>query len=100
MVTVDIGGRAYSVIEVSFSREKIGELCADLVRHFLVTFATEARINLHASIPCGVNNHHKAEALFKALGRALDAATYPWWMDSTGKAESPKQDLALVHRGV
>ncbi|MCD6567734.1 MAG: imidazoleglycerol-phosphate dehydratase HisB [Dehalococcoidia bacterium] len=75
MVTVDICGRAYSVVEVTFTRDKIGDLCADLVRHFLVSFATEARINLHASILGGVNDHHKAEALFKALGRALDAAT-------------------------
>ena len=45
------------------------------MRHFLETFAIEARMNLHASIIYGTNDHHKAEALFKALGRALDAAT-------------------------
>jgi imidazoleglycerol-phosphate dehydratase len=48
---------------------------ADLIRHFLETFAFEARMNLHARILYGRNDHHKAEALFKALGRALDAAT-------------------------
>jgi imidazoleglycerol-phosphate dehydratase len=48
---------------------------ADLVRHFLISFASEAKINLHARIFCGINDHHKAEALFKALGRALDTAT-------------------------
>jgi len=74
-VVVDIGGRAYSVVEASFSRVNIGELCADLIRHFLVSFASEARINLHARVITGINDHHKAESLFKALGRALDAAT-------------------------
>ncbi len=69
-VVVDIGGRAYSVVEVSFSRVNVGELCADLIRHF-----SEARINLYARVITGINDHHKAESLFKALGRALDSAT-------------------------
>jgi imidazoleglycerol-phosphate dehydratase len=50
-------------------------LPADLIRHFLESFAIEARMNLHARMLAGTNDHHKAEALFKALGRALDAAT-------------------------
>lgn len=74
-VAVDIGGRAYSVVEASFAKTNIGELNADLVRHFLVSFASEAKINLHAKVITGINDHHKAEALFKALGRALDSAT-------------------------
>jgi imidazoleglycerol-phosphate dehydratase len=74
-IVVDIGGRAYSVIEASFTMNKVGDLCADLVRHFLVSFATEAKVNLHAKVITGINDHHKAEALFKALGRALDSAT-------------------------
>ncbi len=47
----------------------------DLIRHFLESFAAEARLNLHALVVYGTNDHHKAEALFKALGRALDMAT-------------------------
>ena len=74
-VAIDICGRAYSVIEASFTRTNIGDLCADLVRHFLVSFASEAKINLHARVITGINDHHKAESLFKALGRALDSAT-------------------------
>ena len=74
-VAVDVGGRTYNVTEASFSEANIGDLDADLVRHFLVSFASEARINLHAKVLIGVNDHHKAEALFKALGRALDSAT-------------------------
>ena len=75
MVVVDIGGRPYNVIEADFSEANIGDLDADLVRHFLISFASEAKINLHARVFCGINDHHKAEALFKALARALDSAT-------------------------
>ena len=74
-VAVDIGGRVYSVIEADFDEANIGDLDADLVRHFLVSFASEAKINLHAKVISGINDHHKAEALFKALARALDSAT-------------------------
>ena len=74
-VAVDIGGRAYSTIETPFGTTNIDDLEADLIRHFLVSFASEAKINLHARVITGINDHHKAEALFKALGRALDSAT-------------------------
>ena len=74
-VAVDIGGRIYNVIEGDFDEASIGDMDADLVRHFLISFASEAKINLHARIFCGINDHHKAEALFKALGRTLDTAT-------------------------
>ena len=74
-VAVDIGGRVYSVIEADFKEASIGDLNADLVRHFLVSLASEAKINLHAKVLSGMNDHHKAEALFKALARALDTAT-------------------------
>lgn len=74
-VAVDIGGRAYSVVEIPFGAANIGDLETDLVRHFLVSLASEARINLHVNVLPGPNDHHKAEALFKALGRALDSAT-------------------------
>jgi imidazoleglycerol-phosphate dehydratase len=74
-VVVDIIGRGYPVIKAEFSGNDLSGLPADLVRHFLESFAIEARMNLHAAIAYGTNDHHKAEALFKALGRALDAAT-------------------------
>jgi imidazoleglycerol-phosphate dehydratase len=73
-VAVDISGRGYAVLNLDFSNNDMAGFPADLVRHFLETFAIEARMNLHASIVYGTNDHHKAEALFKALGRALDAA--------------------------
>jgi len=75
LVAVDFGGRGYTVLDLPFSDNDMRGLSTDLIRHFLETFATEARLNLHAKIIYGVNDHHKAEALFKALGRALDTAT-------------------------
>jgi len=75
MVVVDISGRGYSVLELPFSDNDMFGFPTDLIRHFLESFATEGRLNLHAKILYGINDHHKAEALLKALGRALDAAT-------------------------
>ncbi len=75
MVALDIGGRGYISVEAAFDDKAIGELDTDLIRHFLESFASEARLNLHARVLAGVNDHHKAEALFKALARALDGAT-------------------------
>jgi imidazoleglycerol-phosphate dehydratase len=74
-VAVDIGGRGYAVLDLEFAKNDMFEFPTDLVRHFLEAFAAEAKINLHAKTVYGVNDHHKAEALFKGLGRALDAAT-------------------------
>lgn len=75
VVVVDIGGRACSVVQAVFAKNDIGDMGAELVRHFLSSFAAEAKINLQARVLSGDDDHHKAEALFKALGRALDAAT-------------------------
>jgi imidazoleglycerol-phosphate dehydratase len=74
-VAVDFSGRGYAVLDVPFAGNDMSGLPSDLIRHFLESFAIESRINLHARILYGTNDHHKAEALFKALGRALDAAT-------------------------
>jgi imidazoleglycerol-phosphate dehydratase len=74
-VAVDISGRGYAVLELPFSDNDMASFATDLIRHFLESFAIEARLNLHAKIVYGTNDHHKAEALFKALGRALDMAT-------------------------
>ncbi len=74
-VVVDIGGRGYTVLELPFARNDMLGFPTDLIRHFLESFAAEGRLNLHARIAYGTNDHHKAEALFKALGRALDRAT-------------------------
>ncbi|MFO8143558.1 MAG: imidazoleglycerol-phosphate dehydratase HisB [Dehalococcoidales bacterium] len=74
-VVVDFSGRGYAVLELPFNDNDMFGFPTDLVRHFLETFAAEARINLHARILYGRNDHHKVESLFKALGRAIDSAT-------------------------
>ena len=74
-VAVDISGRGYTMLDMPFSENDMAGFATDLIRHFLESFAIEARLNLHAKILYGTNDHHKAEALFKALGRALDIAT-------------------------
>ncbi len=74
-VAVDISGRGYTVLDLPFADNDMLGFATDLIRHFLESLAIEARLNLHARILYGSNDHHKAEALFKALGRALDMAT-------------------------
>jgi imidazoleglycerol-phosphate dehydratase len=74
-VAVDISGRAYTVLELPFAGNDMAGFPTDLIRHFLESLAIEARLNLHVNIAYGTNDHHKAEAIFKALGRALDVAT-------------------------
>ena len=73
---IDLSGRPYAVIKAEFKTPMMGEMPTDLVIHALETIAAHARMNLHAEALYGRNDHHKAEALFKAFGRALaDAAT-------------------------
>jgi imidazoleglycerol-phosphate dehydratase len=74
-VVVDLSGRPYAVIDVAWTSNALGGIEPDLARHFLETVAVHGRLNLHAAALYGKNDHHKAEALFKALARALDAAT-------------------------
>jgi imidazoleglycerol-phosphate dehydratase len=75
MVAIDISGRGYSVIDLPLKGNDMAGFPSDLVRHFLESFATEGKLNLHARVIYGVNDHHKIEALFKALGRTLNQAT-------------------------
>lgn len=74
-VVVDLGGRPYCVFEADFVTPRLGGLGTDLIFHLFESLAIQARMNLHAAVLYGRNDHHKAEALFKALARALDAAT-------------------------
>lgn len=75
LVAIDLGGRPYAVVRAEFVTPRLGQLGTDLVGHLLESIAFQGRLNLHAQVLYGSNDHHKAEALFKALGRALDAAT-------------------------
>jgi imidazoleglycerol-phosphate dehydratase len=74
-VAVDLSGRAYCVFEAAFGTPRVGDLGTDLIFHLFETLALHARMNLHAQVLYGRNDHHKVEALFKALARSLDAAT-------------------------
>lgn len=74
-VIVDLGGRPYAVVDARFDGAHLGTMDADLVVHFFETLAAHGRLGLHAHLLAGRNDHHRAEALFKALGRALDAAS-------------------------
>lgn len=75
-VAIDLSGRAYAVIDAQFAERApmIGAMPASLVEHFFETLATHAKMNLHARVLYGRDDHHKTEALFKALGRALALA--------------------------
>ncbi len=73
---VDVGGRPYAVIELPFVGERVGALPLQLVEHALEAFARTSGVTLHLR-GTGRNDHHLAEAAFKALGRALRAACEP-----------------------
>ncbi len=74
-VVVDLSGRPYCVFDAEFATPKLGELSTDLLFHLFESIAIHGRMNLHAAVLYGRNDHHKAEGLFKALARALDGAT-------------------------
>ncbi|MCX5674352.1 MAG: imidazoleglycerol-phosphate dehydratase HisB [Planctomycetota bacterium] len=73
-VALDLSGRPYLVYNVRFPGERIGEFETQLVGEFLQAFVTHAKLTLHVAVPYGSNDHHMAEAVFKALARALKAA--------------------------
>ena len=75
LVAVDFGGRGYFVFDGEFSTARIGQVGTSLIPHFLESVAHEGKLNLHARLLAGADDHHRAEALFKALARALDMAT-------------------------
>lgn len=73
-VALDLGGRPFVVFEAEFSREKVGDLSTELVEDFVRGLAQHLGANIHVRVEYGRNDHHKIEAIFKALGRALRAA--------------------------
>ncbi|WKZ37871.1 MAG: imidazoleglycerol-phosphate dehydratase HisB [Anaerolineales bacterium] len=75
-VAVDLSGRPYAVIQAEWHSPYVGNIPTTLFPHFLESFAVASRCNLHARILYGRDDHHQAEALFKAWARALDAATH------------------------
>jgi imidazoleglycerol-phosphate dehydratase len=75
MVSLDISGRPYLVFDDVLPKVHIGEFDAELVEEFLRALAVHAGLTLHVRLLSGKNAHHMVEAIFKALGRALDEAT-------------------------
>ncbi len=73
-VALDLGGRSFVVFEAEFAREKVGDLPTELVEDFVRGLADHLGANIHVRVEYGRNDHHKIEAIFKALGRALRAA--------------------------
>jgi imidazoleglycerol-phosphate dehydratase len=73
-VAVDLSGRGFAVVTADLSPAGAGGFLGEMVAHFLRSFAQEGRLSLHADLIRGDNDHHKIEALFKALARALSDA--------------------------
>ena len=77
LVAVDCSGRGYAKVETTLDDVMVETLPGNLIGHLLESLAIEGRMNLHAKVLAGVSPHHKAEALFKALARALRDAVEP-----------------------
>ena len=75
LVAIDLSGRGHASVDVSFDREEIGGLPMENLSHFLSSFASEGKLTLHVRLLAGANDHHRAEAVFKALAKALMMAT-------------------------
>lgn len=73
-VALDLSGRPYLIWNVSFSRDKIGDMDVELFREWFQAFSQHGGITLHVNNEYGENNHHIIESCFKALARALRTA--------------------------
>jgi imidazoleglycerol-phosphate dehydratase len=74
VVAIDIGGRAYVKFDAEFKYKKIGNMDSDLIQEFFEGFANSIKANIHVNMPYGKNDHHKAEAIFKAFAKAMQMA--------------------------
>ncbi|WP_090936950.1 imidazoleglycerol-phosphate dehydratase HisB [Pelosinus propionicus] len=74
MVSLDISGRPFLVFDVAIPSERIGDFDSELTEEFLRALTVHAGLTLHVRLLSGKNSHHIVEAIFKALGRALDEA--------------------------
>ena len=75
LCAIDLSGRPYYQSNVSFTTPSIGGLDTELIREFFYSVSYSAGMNLHFQLLAGENNHHIAEAMFKAFAKALDEAT-------------------------
>jgi len=74
---IDISGRPFSAVNLELRREKLGDLACENIAHVLSSLAIAARITLHVDLLKGENDHHRAEAAFKAVALALRDAVSP-----------------------
>jgi imidazoleglycerol-phosphate dehydratase len=74
-VALDLSGRPYAIVQVDWHTPYVGNIPTTLFSHFFESFSITARCNLHARVLYGRDDHHQAEALFKAWARALDQVT-------------------------
>ena len=74
LCAVDLSGRPYLNFDATFTCDKLGELDTEMVKEFFYAVSYSGAMNLHLKVLDGGNNHHMAEALFKAFGKALDMA--------------------------
>jgi imidazoleglycerol-phosphate dehydratase len=74
-VALDISGRGICVADIPLDGPLVGDLKIQMVKHFFQSFAMKAEMSLHVDVIRGENDHHKVEACFKALAKALDWAT-------------------------
>ncbi len=74
-MVVDLGGRPYLVYNVTLAGERVGNFDTELVEEFLRALSNTGRMDLHVNLHYGTNTHHSIEAIFKALGRAIDEAS-------------------------
>jgi len=74
VVAVDISGRAFLNFDCKFKKEKIGDLDSSLIKEFFWGFVRHLEATLHIRVLSGENEHHKAESIFKAFGKAMKAA--------------------------
>lgn len=74
-VDLDISGRAFLVFNANFVSERLGDIQCQMFEEFFRAVAFNAGITLHIQVPYGNNDHHIAEAIFKAFAKALDMAT-------------------------
>lgn len=89
LCAIDLSGRPYLNYQADFTCETLGDMDTEMVREFFYAVSYSAAMNLHLKIMDGGNNHHMAEALFKAFGKALDTAT----------AEEPRMKEAWTTKG-
>lgn len=75
LCAIDLSGRPYLKFDAEFTSGRLGDLDTEMVREFFYAVSYGGMMNLHLRILDGENNHHKAEALFKSFGKALDMAT-------------------------